>query len=196
MALEVQKRVKNAVLYKCGHIRIDNVRASYPHLAKAHAGDDGGEPKFSIAGLLDKKTHKEAIALIKEAIESVKKANPKVKIPASKVFLKDGDEEYADKEECVGHMVVAAREKKRPMVRDADKNEVEKEDIEELIYAGCRVDILINPWVQNNSFGKRINANLRSVKFRKDDAPFGTARVDDSDAWDDDDDGFNEDDDI
>lgn len=142
--------------------------------------------------MLDKKTHKEAIALIKSVIEKVRKANPKIKVADGKLFLKDGDAEFPDKPECEGMMVVVAREIKRPVVRDADKNEVDKEDIAELVYGGCYIDILINPWVQNNSYGKRINANLRTVKFRKDGEPFGQGRVDDSDAWDDDDDGFEE----
>lgn len=151
MGLVAKKKVKYGVLYECGHIRIDNVRASYPHLATPQKGDDEkSEAKYSITALLDKKTHKEVIQLIRDTIESVRKANPKVKVPNGKLFLKDGDEEYPDKPECEGMMVVVAREKKRPVVRDADRNEVDKEDIEELIYGGCYVDILINPWVQNN----------------------------------------------
>ena len=44
-------------LYEGGIIKILNVRASYPHLDKPYAGDDGGEPKFFIFGLADKATH-------------------------------------------------------------------------------------------------------------------------------------------
>ena len=33
------KKVKNGVLYKSGHIKVSNVRASYPHLGAPYGGD-------------------------------------------------------------------------------------------------------------------------------------------------------------
>ena len=63
--------------------------------------------------------------------------------------------------------------------------------------------MLINPWVQNNKFGKRINANLLAVRFVDHGEAFGMGRVDDEEIWDDientgggDGDGFDDDDDI
>ena len=37
------KKVKNGVLYKSGHIKVSNIRASYPHLGAPYGGDGEGE---------------------------------------------------------------------------------------------------------------------------------------------------------
>lgn len=192
--LVIAKRVKNAILYTCGHIRIDNVRLSYPHLAKAWSGEESGDPKFSLVGLLPKKTHREAIELVKGQIDALKKANKNAKVPADKLFLKDGDVYFQEKEECEGMYCVSASEGKRPVCRHADGEVMEISDISEIMYGGCYVDILINPWYQDNKYGKRVNANLRSVRFRKDGDPFGEGRVDDESAWGDGD--FDDDDEV
>lgn len=201
--LVVAKRVKNAVLYQNGMIRIDNVIASYPHLDKPYAGDDeGAKPKYSTSALLDKKTHKEAILLIKETVRKFM-AEKKIKVPEARWFIKDGDAEYPDKEECAGRYVVTARDDRRPTIRDAENNKLTKDDVEEIaemFYGGCVISLLVNPWHQDNKFGKRINANLNSVKFIEDGEAFGEERIDDDEAWDDDDDGagsgFDDDDDL
>lgn len=182
------KRIKHdgkvvAVVYECGHIRIDNVRLSYPHLATPQEGDDGSK-KFGATFLLDKDIHSETAEEIKKIAEKMAKEK-KVKVPSSKYFIKDGDEEFSDKPECENMFVVVAREKKRPVCRDKDKEEIDVDDIEEIMYGGCYVSALINPWVQDNKYGKRVNANLRSLKFIKDGEPFGAERIDDSEAWDD-----------
>lgn len=182
------KRIKHegkvvAVIYECGHVRIDNVRLSYPHLATAQEGDDGSK-KFGATFLLDKDIHSDtALALSELAAAKAKEA--KVKVPSSKYFIKDGDTDGNDKPENENMFMVVAREKKRPVCRDKDAEEIDVSDIEEIMYGGCYVSCLINPWVQDNKYGKRVNANLRSVKFLRDGEPFGAERIDDSDAWDD-----------
>lgn len=186
--LKPVKRIKHegkivAVIYECGHVRIDNVRLSYPHLATPQEGDDGSK-KFGATFLLDKDIHSDtALALSELAAAKAKEA--KVKVPSSKYFIKDGDVDGNDKPENENMFMVVAREKKRPVCRDSDKEEIDVDSIEEILYGGCYVSCLINPWVQDNKFGKRVNANLRSIKFLKDGEPFGAERIDDSDAWDD-----------
>lgn len=173
-------------LYEGGIIKILNVRASYPHLDRPYAGDDGGEPKFSIVGLADKATHQEVKEACVEVIDDLKKANKNAKVAKDKLFIKNGDD--SDKEECEGMWTISARETKRPKVRDGNGDLLEVDEIADTIYPGCYVDIIIRPWFQDNSFGKRVNANLLSVKFRDDGEQFGEGRVDDDDLWDDDDD--------
>ena len=173
-------------LYEGGIIKILNVRASYPHLDKPYAGDDGGEPKFSIVGLADKATHQEVKEACVEVIEDIKKANKNAKVSKDKLFIKNGDD--SDKEEYEGMWTISARETKRPKVRDGNGDLLEVDEIADTIYPGCYVDIIIRPWFQDNSYGKRVNANLLSVKFRADGEQFGEGRVDDDDLWDDDDD--------
>lgn len=194
------KKVKNGVLYTNGMIRVDNVIASYPHLDKPYAGEDGGEPKYSIQGLAPKETHGEIIELVRDLMKKIM-ADKKIKIAADKLFMKDGDKYFEDKDECAGRYVFAARESDRPTLRMADGTKLDPkddaDDIKELFYGGCVVSILINPWVQDNKYGKRLNANLRAVKFVEDGTPFGEGRVDDDEAWDDEegDSGFDDDDD-
>jgi len=188
--LVVDKRVKGGVRYTNGMFRIDRVVASYPHLDKPYAGEDGGEPKFSIVGLLDKTEHAGIIDLIREDLKRIM-GEKKVKVSADKLYLKDGDKYFEDKEECQGRYVLSARETTRPTLRDASGNKLDPkddmDDIQELFYGGAIVSLVVNPWYQDNKFGKRINANLRAVRFVEDGTPFGEGRVDDDDAWDDDD---------
>lgn len=172
-------------LYEGGIIKILNVRASYPHLDKPYAGDDGGEPKFSIVGLADKGTHQSVKEACVEVIEDLKKANKNAKVAKDKLFIKNGDD--SDKEEYEGMWTISARETKRPKVRDGNGDLLEVDEIADTIYAGCYVDIIIRPWFQDNSYGKRVNANLLSVKFRADGEQFGEGRIDDDDLWDEDD---------
>lgn len=182
--LQVVKKVPNAVLYEGGVIKVLNVRASYPHLAEAYKGEDSDKASFSITGLMPHGSHKEAALLIKEAIEKLAKDN-KATVAKDKRCLRNGDD--GDKAEAMGHYTISARESKRPKVRGLDNEELAKDEIEETIYGGCYVDILVRLWYQDNKYGKRINANLLAVRFRADGEAFGEGRIDDSEAWDDDD---------
>lgn len=206
-ALEIKKRVSNAILYTNGLIRIDNVRVSFPHLDKPYAGkgDDGkeGKPKFGIVGMLPKKTHVAAKDLIKEAMDALLAANDNAKVAADKKFIRNGDDQ--DREEYEGHWTVSAREERRPAVRN-QRGElvIEESKIADMIYGGCYCNILIRPWYQDGQkvgkgYGKRVNAGLVGVQFVRDGESFGEGRIDDSDAWDDvsgGGDGFDDDDDL
>lgn len=190
------KKVKNAALFDGHLIRIEDVRFSYPHLASAYAGEDGGKPAFSVTGLMSKATHEEAKDLIQDAIKALLKENKDAKVGRDKRCLKDGDD--SEKPENEGCWTVSARETKRPKVRDQNGDILEADEIEDVIYGGCYGDLIIRLWFQDNKYGKRVNANLVSVKFRRDGEPFGEGRVDDGDLWDEDDggsSGFDDDDD-
>lgn len=190
MARKAVKKVKNAVLYDDGLIRISNVRFSYPHLRKPYKGkDDKGEAKFGITALLPKESHKAAKALIVERIDELLKENKVKALAADKKFLRDGDE--SDKPENEGCWTVSARETRRPALRDEDKEIVDPENADEVFYGGAWGSVLIRPWYQNNDYGKRLNAGLSAVRKSRDDEPFGEGRISDEDvdeAFDDDDD--------
>lgn len=193
------KRVKNAVMFDNGTIRIDMVRGSYVHLDKPYKGDsDEGVAKYSIVGLMPKNTHGEVETLLREFIEKMKKDNKNVKIAKDKTFLGDGDDK--DKAEYEGMWTVSAREERKPACRDKNGELVtDIGEIREMFKSGYWFSILIRPWLQDNKFGKRINAGLVGVMFQKKDETFGDGGIDDSDAWGDvagsgDDDGFDDDD--
>lgn len=183
---EIVKKVKNGILYSDGSIRIDNVRASYPHLDKmyqAPPGKDGKQsaPAFSIVGMLDKKTHVDAKNLIVEVMNGIQKEKD-TKVAKDKKFIRDGDD--GDKLEYEGYWTVSARETRRPSVRHRSGEPMSEKEIQDIIYAGCRVNILVNPWFQDNDFGKRINSNLLAVQFVRDDEQIGQARIDDEGVFD------------
>ena len=183
---EKLKTVENAILFEGDVIKLLNVRASYPHLDKPYKGDDSdGKAAYSISALLPKETHREAAKLVSEAIATFA-AREKFKVAKDRRCLKDGEGSGKDEqEEC---WIVSARETKAPTVRDRTGKKIEdKDSIPEIIYAGCRVDVIIRLWKQDNKFGKRVNANLISVAFRADDEPFGEGRVTDDNYWDEDD---------
>jgi Protein of unknown function (DUF2815) len=210
--LTTVKTVKNAVLMKDSRgeffIRIDRVRFSYPFVGtpSEDEGDDGSARKsWRTTVMLPKETHLEAKNLCKEIILGLNKTN-EAKVPTDKWFLKDGDE--SEDENMAGHWLVAAADSKnRPKARDRKGHVIDDiAKIDEVFYGGMWGSILIRPWFFNGkarnsskTYPKRISANLVGVMFWKDDKPFGSGRVDESEAWDtsgadDEDDGMNEDD--
>jgi hypothetical protein len=191
----VVKRVKNAVLYSDGTIRLDNCRASYPHLIEPYAGkDDDGkeqEPAFGIVFLMPKATHVAAKDLCKLRIEEVMRENKTPKLGADRKFLRDGDQ--SGKAENEGMFTVSAREKRPPVLRTPSKERIIRGKTEtvrvagreiplkELFYGGCWVNGIIRPWWQSNGFGKRVNAGLSAVQFLRDGDAFGQVRVTEDD---------------
>ena len=186
--MEIEKKVKNAVLYKNGLIRIDNVRGSYVHLDKPYKGktDSGGTEavaKFSMTGILPKETHEEAKNLIIERIKQLLAENKDAKVAKDKRFIRDGDD--LDKEEYENAFTVSAREENKPKCRDRVGALVEDvAEIRQMFQSGYWFNILIRPWFQDNDYGKRVNAGLVGVQFVKKDKTFGEASIDDTDAWD------------
>lgn len=161
-----------------------NGRLSFPSLFKK-ATFEGKEGKFEATIMFpksDTKTYEACIA----GIEAMKKENKGAKVPDSKTFIKDGDDVEYDG--CEGMWMVKASNNKRPTTLKRDGEPAVEED--DVFYAGCYVQAIIEPWFQNNQFGKRVNANLLGVKFAKDGEPLGdggtTVGEDDFDEFDDD----------
>lgn len=210
-SLETVKKVANAVLMKDQKgeylIRLDNVRLSYPFLGtpSEDEGDDGvKKKKWRVQAMLPKDTHKEARDLCEKVIQKLIKDN-EAKIPTDRWFLTDGDDK--ESEEMEGHWLVSASDGRiRPVARDRKGHVIDDIDkIDDTFYGGCWASVLIRPWFfagkaknSTKSHPKRIVAGLNAVMFAKDDKPFGSGRIDDSDAWegvaqDDGDDGFGDD---
>ena len=163
-------------------IKLHNVRLSFPKLFKAEAfssdePDKKSEPKFGAAFLLNKKTNAAEIAAMKKGIADLLAAevqDPKARA-AYKPCLRDGSEKpdidgYGDEV-----MFFNAVSEKRPVVVDRTVTPIAESD--DKIYAGCYVNASIVLWVQNNKYGKRVNAQLRAVQFVKDGEAFGEAPV-------------------
>ena len=159
-------------------IQLKNVRLSFPSIFHRSVFE-GQEGKYEATFLISKEDVKTK-KILDEAIASAI-AEAKVKVPADKRCLKDGDESDYDGYE--GNWSLKAASSKRPTVINRDKTPLTDED--EVVYAGCYVNAIIDFWVQNNKYGKRVNANLYGIQFSKDGESFGMGPVDVTDDFDD-----------
>ena len=163
-----------------GKIKLKNVRLSFPSLFRK-AQFQGEETKYEATFMLDKGEHADEIAEIKAQVKDAIKEHLKgAKVPADKICLKDGDESGRDEYE--GHYTIKCSNNKRPKVIDRDKSPLAEDDGRP--YSGCYVNAVLDLWAQNNSYGKRINANLLGVQFFKDGEPFESGSVADDDDFD------------
>lgn len=80
-----------------------------------------------------------------------------------------------------GMKFVSARSATRPTVVDRDRSPLTLSDGR--VYSGCWGIAHVEVWAQDNSFGKRVNAELTGFQFKKDGDSFGggagPAKVDD-----------------
>ena len=190
-------------------VHLRDVRINFARLFKPE-GFQGSESnkKYNAQFILDASNpaHKKAIKELRAAIQECgqEKWGDKWKDGKMKVLgycLKSADEELQDglfvtettvendngevPEYLQNAYIVAASETKRPTVVNADKTPLTEEDA--VIYDGCYVTAIINVWAQDNKFGKRINANLLGVQFKRDGDPLasGAEKVSDDDFDDD-----------
>jgi hypothetical protein len=180
-----------AKLYSDGTILVSDIRISYPHLEAAWAKKEGETKKFSAVGILPVATHQPAIDLCLEHAQDLLKEHNKGKDIADKdIFVRDG--KPTKKPEYAGAWTINASETERPTVLHPDKSEMEISEIKGTIKAGFFTDMLIDPWWQDNEHGKRVNASLRAVRFRREGpviAEGGISKDEAISSFDDDDDG-------
>jgi hypothetical protein len=163
---------------------IRDVRLAFPNLWKESAPRGGGEKAFS-ASFLMPKTHKQ-LGELRAALKSVAKEKWANKSDAVYKALEQGDklclhngDAKSEYEGFEGNLFISSRSKVRPSTWDQSRNETTEAD--GLIYSGCFVDVSLELWAQDNDFGKRINAQLRGVQFRrKGDAFAGGAKAADA----------------
>jgi hypothetical protein len=119
-----------------------------------------------------------------KAIEDCKTEN-KLKVKDDMLCIKDGDDiaEEKDYPDYVGMWAVKAGNNKRPTLINRDKSQLEEDD--NVLYAGCYVNAIVQPWAMNNSYGRRVNANLLGVQFAKDGVPLGDSVTASADEFDD-----------
>lgn len=157
-----------------GTIQIKDVRLSYPHLFKPWAQNDDQDKKYSARFLLPRETHGAEIKAIQQFLTKMMSEKFKARIPLDKLFMRDGD--ATGKPEDEGRWYISASDSIRPQVVGKKREPLTEED--DVVYAGCYVNVLIRPWAQDNKYGKRINANLVAVQFVRDGERFGNARPD------------------
>jgi hypothetical protein len=169
-------------------VKLNNVRLSFPQLFEAKTVNGEGKPAFSAAFLISPKDPQ--IKVITDAIDAVAKekwgakadAMLKTIRAADKTCLHSGDLK-ANYDGFEGMMYISARNAIKPLVIDVNKTPLTAQDGKP--YAGCYVNASIELWVQDNNYGKRINATLMGVQFYKDGESFAGGGVADSDDFDD-----------
>lgn len=160
--------------------KIPASRLSFPSLFSMAVFGGESTGKYEATFILDKEEHADVIKKMQAEIQRLMKDELKSKVSGDKIALKDGDE--LDRDEYQGKMTIKASTKKRPLVINRDKSPLTEDD--NVVYAGCYVNAIISLWAQNNSYGKRINAQLDGVQFVRDGEPFGSGGID-SDEFDD-----------
>ncbi len=155
-------------------ILIQNVRLAYGHGVFEKQAFEDGKPKFTAKFILDP-SHPQVPALRALIAQVAKekwgaKADATLKRIEAKdaTFLHDGDTQRGDGFE--GMLFVAAGNDKRPSVWNRDRTPLTKED--GVVYSGCYVNVKIDVWAQDNSWGQRVNADLLGVQFVRDGDSF------------------------
>lgn len=160
-------------------VLLKNVRLSFPQLFTPRAFQAGQDPRFEASFIFDpaNKDHAAQLAEIKaEIVRLAEETFGKGKVPRDlKTCLVDGNtKDYAGYKDMI---VLASHNKVRPTVVNRARGPVAEGD-PQAPYAGCYVNATINLWVQNNQFGKRVNASLRAIQFVDDGEAFGRGPVD------------------
>ena len=151
-------------------IVLKNVRLSFADIWQPKAFNPGSPLKYSCNFLLDKETQGDQIKAIQNKISEAANDYFNNKPPKGMPrCLGDGENKSYDGYE--GHMFVSASSVRRPEIVNRDKSELV--ELDEKPYSGCYVNAVIGLWVQDNQFGKRVNANLDLIQFVKDGERFG-----------------------
>jgi len=166
-------------------VKLENVRISFPNLFEAKAVNGEGEPRFSAVFVIEPGTPN--AKLLATTLDAVAKEKWGAKAATTLADLKakgrvcyqerpktNASGEVYDGFEGMHH--IGAGNTARVPVIDRDTTPLTPADGKP--YGGCFVDCSIDIWAQDNSWGKRINAKLRWVQFRRDgDAFSGGAPV-------------------
>ena len=159
-------------------IKLNNVRLSFPSIFNK-SEFNGQVGKFEATFLMNKESQAKMITDVQAQIALIQKDN-KAKVSPDKLCLKDG--EFVDYDGYAGCMSIKAGSNRRPTVLGRDKAPVVEED--NIVYAGCYVNAVVELWFQDNSYGKRVNCNLLGIQFAKDGDTFGAGDTDVSDDFD------------
>lgn len=165
------------------------VRLAFPNLWEPTTVAGEGKPRYS-ASLIISPDHPQ-LAEIREAQAAVAKAKWANKAEAivkgldkqDKLALHDGDTKVKyDGFQGNFFISAAAQENAAPTVIDRDRSSLSPKSGRP--YAGCYVNASIELWAQSNSYGERVNAQLRGIQFMKDGDSFSAGRPADADEFD------------
>ena len=147
-------------------------RFSYLHCWEPDSVN-GGDPKYSVSAIVDKKDTK-TVNAIKAAIEQAKKDSISKwggKIPANlKLPLRDGDIDRPDDEAYAGCYFFNANSRQAPQVVDAKVQPILDQSE---VYSGCYGAISVTFYGYNSNGNRGIAAGLGNIQKLKDGEPLG-----------------------
>ncbi|HHW4683064.1 MAG TPA: DUF2815 family protein [Xylella sp.] len=161
-------------------LKLNNVRLAFPTLFEPRTVNGEGNAAYSASFIMDPADPQ--VSTLNQAIGQLARDKWGAKADAilkqlratDKVALHDGDLK-STYDGFPGHLYVSARSAKRVLVIDRDRTPLTEQDGKP--YAGCFVNAIIELWVQDNNYGKRINAALCGVQFLSDGEPFAGGSV-------------------
>jgi len=170
-------------------IKLENVRLSFAELFVAKPFKPGEEKKrYQATYLLDPsdKAHAKQIKMIEAAGEAIGNEEWDGKIPKLKgrAYGYEDDLEgkiYDGYEGMFWVKTSKGEEEGRVTVVDQNNDPLTADDNK--VYNGCYVDATLTLWTQDNSWGKRINGNLRAIKYRGPGEAFGRAPIEAEDEF-------------
>lgn len=172
-----------------GRILLKDVRLAFPNLFEPTTVAGEGKPRYS-AMLIIPADHPQ-LEEIRAVQVAVAQAKWSAKAPAilkgldkqDKLALHDGDTK-SKYDGLPGNWFIsaAAQENAAPTVIDRDRSPLSARSGRP--YAGCYVNASIELWAQDNSYGQRINAQLRGIQFLRDGDSFSAGRPADADEFD------------
>jgi hypothetical protein len=153
-------------------ITLKNVRLSYFYGFKPYKNEDGGESYCTHA--IFGEDHPQ-LAEFRKLQRKVAEHQWKDRADAilqqvaatDKLCLHRGDINKPGQEAYKGKLFVSASSKLRPTIVDGSLQPLTEEDGKP--YSGAWADVRIALWAQDNKYGKRINAQLMGVQFRRHD---------------------------
>lgn len=183
MARSIVEQVTNCKIYDDGTILVQNVRFSYVHVdaawQSAEQAAKGGTAKYSVVGMLPKKTHRAANEVIKAFIDTMLKDHKEKGMASKDKFLRDGNDHKNP--EYDGHWTINTSEVNPPSVRGKNTRPIPQGKIKSEVKSGYWGDILIKPWFQKNVHGTKINAGFIAIQVKKEDEVFGDTGVSEED---------------
>ena len=162
-------------------LRITNCRLAFLALFKPTTVNGEGEPRYSAQLIIE--PNSPDVAALDAAMVAVAKDKWKDRAPAIYADMKSKDRlcfRHGPKLNSSGepydgfagkfYLATGAKANQRPLAIHRDRTPVVEAD--GIIYSGCYADVSVELWAQDNQFGKRINATLKGVQFRKDGDAF------------------------
>jgi hypothetical protein len=169
-------------------VMLEDVRLAFPVLNKPEAFQGEGKPRYSATLLMEpdspnyEKCKAAIIAVAKAKWGDKAAAIYKSLVAGNKIAFADGNlkSEY---DGFPGNWFVSAHSQagSPPRLLDGAKRELPRDT--GVIYAGCFVNASVEFWAQDNQWGKRINATIRGVQFRREGNSFSASRPADIDEF-------------